>query len=404
MDSPEVIVIVDDPTLIGIDAGINAAASQAARIAAETGATIAVAARDAAISASSGVEAAKTQAQASATSAATKATQADTSATTALTAKIAAEAAKTAAETARTAAETARSQAASLAASAGVSAVAPYATTASNAAAQAVAAQLASRPAVFLPAGIPLLYWHRGGENYRTEGSLAAYGNAYRSGVVRWETDIHPTLEANGSIDWVMGHDDTWERMGGPSYTWQIKDRTLAESQAVNIGYGAPASPYPVYPPSLRQFLRFAKGRACSMILEVKVWPYGTSLSQITQATKEVLDIAKAEGVYDLVIWNANNLTEMQAARAYSATLPIAYLPNNINDLSTLVAAGGPFILLLDRTVWIANPTWVSQCLAVGIECGVYTITVGTDPWLTEFLKQGGRHVVASCFIKGRWA
>ncbi len=114
------------------------------------------------------------------------------------------------------------------------------------------------------PAGDPRITAHRGASHETPENTMIAYVKALEAGAGAAELDVHQT--ADGEL--VLMHDDTVDRTtNGTGSVWEL---TLKELRSLDAGSWFDDSFRGEPVPTLREIVRFAKGRIV-LNIEVKV-------------------------------------------------------------------------------------------------------------------------------------
>jgi glycerophosphoryl diester phosphodiesterase len=204
---------------------------------------------------------------------------------------------------------------------------------------------------------------HRGFSAVAPENTLSAMERALEAGADAVEFDLH--VARCGTP--VLFHDDTLDRT--TRGTGLLQEHTFDELRQMDAGgWFAPAfSGEPV--PSLEQALACLKGRVGRVYAEVKAWREMGDIDRIVRIVQDA-DLAY-DTVFIAMDWQA-----LDRIASLDDETSIGYIvehPERWSQALHRAARSRRALLDIDHRLVLANPDWVSEAAAQGVETAVWT-------------------------------
>lgn len=162
------------------------------------------------------------------------------------------------------------------------------------------------------------IFAHRGASGYAPENTLEAFRLAKDMGADGIELDVH--LSKDGEV--VVIHDETLDRTSNGQ--GKIRDYTLAELKKFSVHNGMEKY-RGVQIPTLKEVLDFVKDSSMKVNIELK-----TGIYWYEGIEEKTMDIVKAMGMEDRVIYSSFNHYSIQKVLEQNSHAETAYLFSDV--------------------------------------------------------------------------
>lgn len=218
------------------------------------------------------------------------------------------------------------------------------------------------------------------------ENSMSGYTNAISLGITSLEGDLH--VSSDGVP--VMIHDTTVDRT--TNGTGAVSSLTFAQLRALDSSDGRSAKLSPARIPSFDEFLKFAHVRAKYVYPEIKGYRTQSDINLM-------MDVVDKYRVWDKVIWQSFNISDLQFVRARDEISGVGFLGFDISSLESVANLGGRMFYLVDYNFILNNPAAVEQCRSAGVDVGVWTVDNGVN--IQQLLDLGVTKIMSNRYYCG---
>lgn len=234
---------------------------------------------------------------------------------------------------------------------------------------------------------------HRGWADCYPQNTMLAMSSALRRGADALECDLQIT--SDGRV--VVYHDDSLDTL--TDGTGSVATNTLAQVQGATIDETAGTVFSETRIPLFTEFLKYAASNDVDIYPEIKKYR--------TQADIELMvaDIA-AYGMESRAVIASFSLSDVQAARGYSADIGVGFLGNGTNQafyeaaVDAVAALGGRGMIIWDNVALVTEPSIIPYAFSKGVEVAAYTVDNNTRA--KELVRLGVNNIITDIPLETR--